>query len=100
MSEDTRVDSLEAKIDSLAASMAEFHASQLRMETLMENEIIPKIRVLFDAHSLYMDYFAGIRESQARLENSLESLTRRIVDLNIDLRDHEREIRLLRIERK
>lgn len=97
---ETKVDGLDNRIGTLETSVGDLKAGQTKLETRIENEVIDKIRILFDAHSLYMDYFASIKDSQARLENNLDSLTRRIIDFHIDLRDHEREIRLLRVERK
>ena len=97
---ETKVDGLDNRMGTLETSVGDLKAGQLKLETRNENEVVDKIRILFDAHSLYMDYFASIKDSQARLEDNLDSLTRRIIDFHIDLRDHEREIRLLRVERK
>ncbi|MHB8918487.1 MAG: coiled-coil domain-containing protein [Desulfocucumaceae bacterium] len=97
---ETKMDGLDNRMGTLETSVGDLKAGQTKLETRIENEVVDKIRILFDAHSLYMDYFASIKDSQARLENNLDSLTRRIIDFHIDLRDHEREIRLLRVERK
>lgn len=41
---------------------------------LKENEVVQNIRALFGDRSVYMDYFASIRNSQARIEEKLETM--------------------------
>lgn len=83
---------LETRMDSL-------ETGQVRLETRMENEVIDKVRTLFDAHSVHMDYFASLRDSQSRIEEKLNILVNRAIGQDQKLDEHEREIRLLRIEK-
>lgn len=94
-----KVDGLENRFDGLDSKVDRLESTQLKVETRIENEVIDKIRILFDAHSLYLDYFASLRDGQARIEDGIESLIRRSIDTNARITEHDRELRLLRLKR-
>lgn len=71
-----------------------------KLEIRMENEIIEKIRGLYDAREVSMDYFTNIKDALARLENKQESVFNVLVNLDIKQREYDRELRLLRIEKQ
>lgn len=52
----SQVDTLETTVGKLESKVDGLEAGQLKLETRIENEVIDKLRILFDAHSLYMDY--------------------------------------------
>lgn len=83
----------------LKSAVSDLKKGQQRLETRMENEVIDKVRTLFDAHSIHMDYFASLRGSQSRIEEKLDILVNRAIGQDQKLDEHEREIRLLRIEK-
>ncbi|MBE3587403.1 MAG: hypothetical protein IMW93_02400 [Thermoanaerobacteraceae bacterium] len=84
---------LHAKVDKLDLRVTD-------LEMRLETDVIERVRVLFDAHSVHMDYFQSIRDSQARIEEGVEVLRRRSVEHEFRFKDYERELRLLRAERK
>ncbi|SHE87562.1 hypothetical protein SAMN02745218_00964 [Desulfofundulus australicus DSM 11792] len=86
------------RVSGLEQGQQELAGRMERMEALIENEIIDKIRALFDARAVHMDYFVSIRNSVARIEERVEHLARRQVETFIKLEEHDREIRLLRLE--
>ncbi len=45
-----KVSSLDSKVSSLETDMTSLKSTVLRIETRMENEIIDKIKILFDGH--------------------------------------------------
>lgn len=110
---ETRMDSLEKGQKSLQQDVQGLHQDvqglqqvvqglqqgQLRVESRIENEVIEKIRALFDERSVQMDYFASIRNSLARIEDRVEFLARQNIEHLEKMREHDREIRLLRSER-
>lgn len=71
-----------------------------KLETRMENEVIDKIRALFDDRSVNQDYFASIKDSLARIEDRVDFLARQNVEHLSKLQEHDRELRLLRAEKK
>ena len=71
-----------------------------KLEFRMENEIIDKIRALFDDRSINHDYFASIKDSLARIEDRVEFLARQNIEHLDKLQKHDRELRLLRTEKK
>lgn len=97
---EVKVDRLEGTVGKLETKVDNLETNQLKLETRIENEVIDKIRILFDTHTLYMDYFASIRDSQARIEDGIESLFHRSIDTDAHIREHDRELRLLRIEKQ
>ena len=97
---EVKVDKLGSAVGKLEVKVDNLETNQLKLETRIENEVIDKIRILFDTHTLYMDYFASIRDSQARIEDGIGSLFRRSIDTDARIREHDRELRLLRIEKQ
>lgn len=71
-----------------------------KFELYVENEITDKISGLFDARQMTLDYLASIRDSLARIEQNVEMLSRRAFNLESELERHEREMRLLRVEKQ
>ncbi len=92
------IGNVEQRIGSLEQGQEELAGRMERMEALIENEIIDKIRALFDARAVHMDYFVSIRNSVARIEERVEHLARRQIETSVKLEEHDREIRLLRLE--
>lgn len=90
---------MENRIGNLEVEVKEINASQLRLETRIENEVVDKIRALFDDRQVHLDYFASICNSQAKVEEGIETLRRRTINHEIKIQDQERELRLLRTER-
>ena len=87
------------KLDSTDSRLKAVERGQLRLETRLENEVIDKIRALFDDRSMGQDYFASIKDSLTRIEDRVEFLGRRNIDTDSKLREHDRELRLLRVEK-
>lgn len=96
---DRRVGNLEDCQKELNSDISDLKKGQQRLETRMENEVIDKVRTLFDAHSVHIDYFASLRDSQSRIEEKLDILVNRAISQDQKLDEHDREIRLLRIEK-
>lgn len=88
------------KLGSMENRLEAVERGQLRLETRMENEVIEKIRALFDDRSINQDYFASIKDSLARVEDRVEFLARQNIEHLDKLQKHDRELRLLRAERK
>jgi len=88
------------KLDSVENGLEAVKRNQIRLETRIENEVVEKIRALFDDRSVNQDYFASIKDSLARIEDRVEFLARQNIEHLNKLRDHDRELRLLRTERK
>ncbi|AZK59170.1 hypothetical protein [Candidatus Desulforudis audaxviator] len=65
----------------------------------LENEVFEKIRALFDARQVHLDYFESLRDALSRVEENLDHLIRRERQQDIRLDEHEREIRLLRLRK-
>lgn len=82
---ENRMDNLESKVD--------------KLELHMENEVIDKIRALFDDRSMNQDYFTSIKDSLAKIEDRVEFLARQNIEHLDRLQKHDRELRLLRTER-
>jgi len=72
------------------------NASQVRME----NEITEKVRGLFDARDVSLDYFASIKNTLARIEASQDSFRHMLYNVEGKQREQDRELRLLRVEQK
>jgi hypothetical protein len=87
------------QLQGLAEGQRKLESKVDKLETRMENEVVDKIRALFDDRSVAQDYFASIKDSLARIEDQVESLGRRNIDTDSKLREHDRELRLLRIEK-
>ncbi|HZJ84806.1 MAG TPA: hypothetical protein VFD02_04530 [Syntrophomonadaceae bacterium] len=64
----------------------------------MENEFTEKIRALFDAREVSLDYFASIKSELVRIAESQETIRRTFYRLESKQDEQEREIRLLRLE--
>ncbi|MDQ0285471.1 chromosome segregation ATPase [Desulfofundulus luciae] len=89
---------LAKRVGGLEQGQQELAGRMERMETRIENEIIDKIRALFDARAVHMDYFVSIRNSLAKIEDRVEYIARRQIETSVKLEEHDREIRLLRLE--
>lgn len=66
----------------------------------IENEVIDKVNALFDARSVYLDYFASIKNTLAKIEQKVEYITHKNIEAIVKLEEHDRELRLLRLERQ
>ena len=87
------------QLQGLAEGQQKLESKVDKLETRMENEVIDKIRALFDDRSMGQDYFASIKDSLTRIEDRVEFLGRRNIDTDSKLREHDRELRLLRVEK-
>ena len=87
------------QLQGLAEGQQKLESKVDKLETRMENEVIDKIRALFDDRSMSQDYFASIKDSLTRIEDRVEFLGRRNIDTDSKLREHDRELRLLRVEK-
>ncbi len=87
------------ELKALRSDVARLEKGQQRLEVRLEHEVIEKVKVLFDAHSLYLDFFESIKDSQARTEESLELVYRRLIELDNRQISQERELRLLRVRK-
>lgn len=96
----TEVKEVKNTVANVKTRLAAVEQGQLRIETRLENEVIEKIRALFDDRSTNQDYFANIKNSLTQIEENVEVLYQKSVDQEIKLVEHDRELRLLRIERK
>jgi chromosome segregation ATPase len=110
----TRIDNLEqdqqiiiktlhkhsAQFDNLEKSQQETNQRLAQLENNVENQLGDKVRVLFDAHSLYLDYFESLKDGQARIEKSVSFISTQQINYENKLRDYDREIRLIRSEKK
>jgi len=90
---------LENRIGSLEEGQSRLETKIDKLEIKIESEVIEKIRALFDDRSVQMDYFTSIRDCLARVENRVEFLARQNVEHLTRLQEHDREIRLLRLEK-
>ncbi|MFZ5899504.1 MAG: hypothetical protein ACOYU7_10165 [Bacillota bacterium] len=90
---------LEKGQEVLRTDVGRLEKGQQRLELRLEHEVIEKVKVLFDAHSLYLDFFESIKDSQARTEESLELVYRRLIELDNRQISQERELRLLRVRK-
>lgn len=107
---DSRVDtltdnvaSLDSKVGTLTNDMAVLTSKVNNIDTnqvRLETEITEKIRALFDARQVSLDYFASIKNTLARIEASQESFRHMLYNVESKQREHDRELRLLRIEQK
>ncbi|RYD01498.1 hypothetical protein N752_29805 [Desulforamulus aquiferis] len=79
----------------LEANQLKLDANQLKLETKIENEVVDRIRALFDDRQVHLDYFAEIRESQVRMEGKLQSLQHRSISQEFKLKEHEQELKKL-----
>ncbi|MCR4441017.1 MAG: hypothetical protein QHH10_02925 [Peptococcaceae bacterium] len=96
---DKRMDSFDKRMDSFEEGQKALNKKVDALAVRVENELVDKIRVLFDAHSMYLDYFASIKESQARIEKDTGFIKSVWVEMDGRLNRQEREIRLLWAER-
>jgi len=83
-----------------SVQLEDLQKGQTRLETRVENEVIDKIRDLFDDRSMNQDYFASMKGSLARIEDRAEFLARQNIEHLNKLQNHDRELRLLRTEKK
>ena len=90
---------VEGRITGMETNIQSLQEGQAKLDMRIENEVETRIRALFDDRSINQDYFASIKDSLARIEEQIEYLARRNIDNEIKLREHDRELRLLRIER-
>ncbi len=97
---ENRVDNIDSKIEKLETRFDGVDSKIEKLELRIENEVIEKVRALYDARSVNLDYFESIRDSLARIEENTDSLRRRTSNHEFKLLEHDREIRLLRMELK
>lgn len=97
---ETRMDSLEKGQSSIKNRVNGLESKVDKLELRIENEVIDKIRALFDDRSINQDYFSSIKDSLARIEDQIEFLAHQNIEHLHKLREHDRELRLLRAERK
>ncbi|MFZ5753793.1 MAG: hypothetical protein ACOY3J_06090 [Bacillota bacterium] len=90
------IDMVAQETMSLQNGLNEVKTSVVRIE----NELLDKVRVLFDANSLQMDYFESLKDGQARIEQQVSSISRRLLDYDYKIDTYERELRLIRAEKK
>jgi len=88
-----------AELQTLKKGQGRIETKVDKLELRMENEVIEKIRALFDDRSMNQDYFASIKDSLARIEDRVEFLARQNIDHLENIRKHDRELRLLRAEK-
>jgi len=62
---------MESRLDNLKHKTDRIDSGLLKLETRIENEVVEKIRALFDDRSVNQDYFASIKNSFARIDNQL-----------------------------
>ena len=97
---DNRMENLENRMENLEHKTDRIDSGLLKLESRMENEVIDKIRGLYDDRSVNQDYFASIRNNQARIEEKLDILVSRAIKQDRKLYEHGRELRLLRIKKQ
>lgn len=97
---ETRMDSLEKNQSSIKNHVDRLESKVDKLELRIENEVIEKIRALFDDRSMNQDYFSSIKDSLARIEDRLEFLAHQNIEHLHKLSEHDRELHLLRAERK
>lgn len=97
---DNRMENLENRMENLEHKTDRIDSGLLKPESRMENEVIDKIRDLYDDRSVNQDYFASIRNNQARIEEKLDILVSRAIKQDRKLYEHGRELRLLRIKKQ
>lgn len=90
---------IETRLGTVDQRLGNVEKGQLRLETRIENEIVDKIRALFDDRSIHMDYFASIKNSLTKIEDQVEFLGRQNIEHLTKLQEHDRELRLLRLEK-
>ncbi|HHW40034.1 MAG TPA: hypothetical protein GXX19_02595, partial [Syntrophomonadaceae bacterium] len=96
----SRLQNVEKGQAELASRLQNVEKGQQRIEARLESEVIEKIRALFDARQVQLDYFESLKDGQSRIEKSLNILRRRTAEHEFKLRAHDRELRLLRTEKK
>ncbi len=89
-----------AELQTLKKGQEKIETKVDKLELRIENEVVEKIRGLYDDRSVNQDYFASIKDSLARIEDRVEFLARQNVEHFDKLQKHDRELRLLRTERK
>jgi len=65
--------SVEQRFDGLEKGQEGLQKQVTRLELRLESEAFDKIKALFDARQVHLDYFTEIRAALARLEERLES---------------------------
>jgi len=93
------VDTLKPHQQGIKQDVETVKSHQLQMETKIENEVVKRIRALFDDRSMNQDYFTSIKDSLARIEDRVEFIARQSIEHLVKPREHDRELRLLRIEK-
>jgi len=68
-----RLNGLEQRLDGLEKGQEDLRKQVTRLELRLESEAFDKIKALFDARQVHLDYFTEIRAALARLEERLES---------------------------
>ncbi|MEW6173066.1 MAG: hypothetical protein AB1510_08385 [Bacillota bacterium] len=85
--------------DELRQGQQDLQNQVTKMEVRIENEVIDKIRALFDARQVHLDYFESLRDAMTRVEDNIGFLMRREQNQEMRLEEHDREIRLLRLRK-
>ncbi|HML36930.1 MAG TPA: hypothetical protein PKA19_05800 [Bacillota bacterium] len=65
---ETRMDSMGAKVDSMGTRLDKVEKSTARMELMIENDLKPKIEVLFDGYVQHGEQLARIEKEVSRQE--------------------------------
>lgn len=96
----SQVSTLTSKVENIEKSQQETNQRTAQLENKIENQIGDKVRALFDAHTLYLDYFESLKDGQARIEQTVSSISRQQINYEYKLSDYDRELRLIRSEKK
>ncbi|MEW6447854.1 MAG: hypothetical protein AB1426_07170 [Bacillota bacterium] len=92
-------EALRTDVGSLRQGQEALQNRLVALEVRLENEVFEKIRALFDARQVHLDYFESIRDALTRVEENIDHLIRRERQQDIRLDEHDREIRLLRLRK-
>ncbi len=92
-------EALRTDVGSLRQGQESLQNRLVALEVRLENEVFEKIRALFDARQVHLDYFESIRDALTRVEENIDHLIRRERQQDIRLDEHDREIRLLRLRK-
>jgi len=95
----TGQEALRADVAGLQTGQEALQNRLVALGVRLENEVFEKIRALFDARQVHLDYFESLRDALSRVEENLDHLIRRERQQDIRLDEHEREIRLLRLRK-
>ena len=65
---ETKMDHMDAKVDSMGTRLDKVEKSTARMELMIENDLKPKIEVLFDGYVQHGEQLARIEKEVSRQE--------------------------------